>query len=95
MRANRAEEMHGVMLRSRTWPELESCVREAFYHHWTPENHGRFALYYIHDLSDPLLSRSKVESQEQLDAYFAFRAFRTDRPSDLSRLQLLTAEIAA
>ena len=72
--ANRAEEMHGVMLRSRTWPELESCVREAFYHHWTPENQGRFALYYIHDLSDPLLSRSKVESQEQLDAYFAFRA---------------------
>jgi len=72
--SHRAEEMHGVMLRHRTWVELEREVRETFRHHWTAENQGRFALYYIHDLSEPVLSRSKVQSQEQLDAYFAFRA---------------------
>ena len=71
---NRAEEMHGVMLRQRTWKELEDGVRNTFRHLWTTENQSRFALYYIYDLSDPVLSRLKVESQEQLDAYFAFRA---------------------
>jgi hypothetical protein len=70
---DRAEEIHNVMLPTRTWPELEHRVRETFKTKWTAENRGKFALYYILDLSEPLETRADVGNQEELDAYFAFR----------------------
>jgi hypothetical protein len=69
-----AEELCNVMLPRRSWAELESGVREAFKVHWTAANEGKFALYYITELSQPVLSKVKVSSQPELDVYLAFRA---------------------
>lgn len=70
---DRAAEVHNVLLPTRTWPQLESAVREAFKNNWTAENCGKFSLYYITDLSDPVEFREDVSSQAQLDAYLAWR----------------------
>ena len=69
---HRAEEIRNVLLKQRTWEELDGAVKEAFKNRWTTENKGRFALYYLHDLLQPLETRSDVGNQEQLDGYFAF-----------------------
>jgi hypothetical protein len=71
---DRAEELHNIMLPNRKWSQLESGVREAFKDKWTPENRGKFALYYITDLSEPLLSRANVSNQAELDAYLVWHS---------------------
>jgi hypothetical protein len=72
---DRAEEWRSLVLpRPLLWSQLEAAVRGEFDARWTPANQGRFSLYYIYDVFDPVLSRTKVGNQEQLDAYLAFRA---------------------
>ena len=69
-----AEEIHNLMLVHRTWPELQLLVQKAFASKWTIENGGKFALYYIVDLGDPLGTRADVSSQAELEAYFSWHA---------------------
>ena len=72
-----------VLLRNRRWSELEEGVKQAFKDQWTTENEGKFALYYIDDLSEPLASRIDVSNQEELDVYLHFRFESKHRDSFL------------
>jgi len=71
---DRAEDIHNVLLVQHTWAELEGLVRQAFCSRWTAENKGRFALYYLHDLLQPLETRADVSNQQQLEGYLTFLA---------------------
>ena len=68
-----AEELRTVPLHSRTWAELESSVRQRFADKLNDENHHRFTLYYILDLTEPHESRTPVSNQEELAAYLQWR----------------------
>lgn len=66
-------EMKIVHLQRRTWAVLVEQVQQQFSERLARAPDGLFALYYIHDPSSPLLSRSKVHDQSTLDEYIAFR----------------------
>jgi hypothetical protein len=71
--ASAAGDMKIVHLQRRTWAALEEQVQQQFSERLAGAPGRLFALYYIHDPSSPLLSRSKVHDQSTLEEYISFR----------------------
>lgn len=69
-----AESMRPVTLRVCTWAELESGVRQTFADLLNDKNRSLFALYYIVDPDEPVVSRKKVGNQQQLETHMRWRS---------------------